>query len=132
MPAPAAPLAGIHVLPPAFTSLQPPCRLGDQAEIGMGADIEAGVDVAELFRHIDVALQSVEIGHHVGIAIVVVFGEQPAEAVGRLLGQPRGDRGNRVVVRGIEIPVNDPQRILQEVDECGAMRVDERLAHRPL
>ena len=73
----------------------------------MGFDVEARFGEAEFMRHVDVLLQRIEVRHQVGIAVIVVLAEDPAEPFGRLLGQLRSDLGRRIVVLGIELPVQN-------------------------
>ena len=82
-------------------------RFRDQAEIEMRLDVKARVDEAELVGHVDISLQRAEIRHEVGVAVVIVLGEYPAEAVGRLFGELGSDFGRGIVVLGIEIPMQD-------------------------
>ena len=82
-------------------------------------------------RHVDIFLQRIEVWHQVGIAIVIVLAEDPAEALGRLFCQLGRDFGCGVVVLRIEIPVQDAQRVFEKVDQRRAMGVDKRLAGGP-
>src|SRR5262249_12312872 len=104
--------------------------LGD-GQVGVLLHVHRAPPEAGTARHVDVALQRGKVGQHVGVAVGVLAGEDPVEAFGRLLGHPRRDLHDLVVVLRVEIPVHDAQRILHEVDESGAVLVDERLARRP-
>ena len=64
-------------------SLQSCRRFLDQAEISVRLDVKARSDEAEFMGEVDVLLQRVEVRQHVGIAIFVGLGEDPAEAFGR-------------------------------------------------
>jgi hypothetical protein len=56
-----------------YGSLQTLRGVVHQAEIGEFVNIEARFDEAEIAGHVDVALQRGEIGHHVGISIIVPY-----------------------------------------------------------
>ena len=55
----------------------------------MRFDVKAPPGEAKVVHHIDIFLQRIEVRHEVGVAVVVVFAENPAEALGRLLGETR-------------------------------------------
>jgi hypothetical protein len=77
-------------------------------------------------------LQRLEAGHAVAVAIEVPVGEQPTfERSGRALEEIGGDLRRLVVVRRVEILAQRDDAMLQQIDERGAVLVDERLARGP-
>src|SRR5690349_4240426 len=86
---------------------------------------------SERLRQIDVPLQRGEVRLQLRIAVIVVPGERPTELACRLLGHARTDLLDGVVVLRVEIPADDAQGILEQIDEGRAMGVNEGLARRP-
>src|SRR5215469_6561726 len=91
--------------PPATRNrlLQPLRGFLDDAEIGVRLDVDARLDEAELLHGVDVALQGRKVGQHVGIAEIVLLGEDPAEPLDRLLGDARADLHHGLMVGRVEI-----------------------------
>src|SRR5215469_12278190 len=63
--------------------------------------------------------------------MVILLGEDPAETLGGLLGQARSNRHDFGVVRRIEKPVGDAQRVFHEIHHRGAVLIDEGLPRAP-
>ena len=83
-------------------------RLLDDRKIDVLGEVDLGLHEAEVGRHVEVLLQRLEVGQHVRVAVVVLLGEQPAEPLGRLLGDAGGDLGGLLLVVRVEIPAHDP------------------------
>src|SRR4051812_20949803 len=111
-----------------FFLLQALRCLLDDAQVGVFLDIEIAPNKAEVARHVDVALQRRQVGHHVTIVVGIPAREQPIELRSRLFGHARRDLHRRLVIGRVEIPAHDAQRVLHKVHEHGAVLVDERLA----
>src|SRR5215831_1661081 len=96
-------------------SSQPPGGVLHDAKFSKLVDVEACLDETEIAGEIDVALQRGEVRQHVRIAIVIFVGEDPGEPLGRLLGDAGTDLHCLLVVRGIEIPAHNANRVLHEI-----------------
>ena len=116
--------------------LQPARGLFDHAEVGKFRDLKARRDEAEITGEVNIALQRREIGPHVRIAIIVVLGVDPGEALGKAAG-PRearcaceaSDLGNPT--SGTDHPICLVRRVDARVADGGAARsVDRRGPHR--
>src|SRR5579862_6042460 len=105
-------------------SLQPLCRFLNDAQVRIFLHVDTRLGEAELAGKVDVLLQRVEVRHQVRIVIDVPVGESPIEGVRRTLDQIAEDLLGGLVIRGVEIPVHDAQRVFHEIDHRGPVLVE--------
>src|SRR5690242_13083185 len=107
---------------------QPPRRLFHWLELRIGRDSELRSEEAETVGGVDIALQRLNVGQTVLIAVIIAIRrEKRAEMAFRLLREIGNSGDGFVMMSRVDEPPDGAHQILEIIDERGAVLLDEAL-----
>src|ERR1700730_5192538 len=105
--------------------------LGD-AQVGIFRYVDIVLEESEFLLLVDVDLHRLQVGQGIGVAVVVLVGENPVfEELRRLLGELRDDFHGFLVIFWIKVEPAGAQDVLHEIDHRCAILLQKARACRP-